>query len=128
MESEPLDSPRSPTLKDRWNRLSRHMRIGAGVLAFTVVVVAVKAGVSMRAETVTQLPDNLIQKNDCQTDQDCNGPHLICNAKQRCEALPNPTGFCTQPQVLTYAGTNGQAKHTFCKKGCAITEKGARCL
>ena len=116
-----------PTLKDRWNRMGHHMRAGIIILGIVAVVITVKTGINMR-DTGGRLPAHLIQKNDCQNNQDCKGPHLICNARRTCEALPNPIGSCTQLQVLTYVGTNGRAKHTFCEDGCAITDKGARCL
>ena len=127
MDNEPLEPVPSSTLKSRWNRLGRHTRAAVVVLALAAVVLVVKAGVSMRAETVTRLPANLIQNNECQNDQDCKGPHLVCNQRRTCEALPNPTGSCTQPQVLTYLGSNNFAKHTFCERGCILSDKGARC-
>lgn len=121
------DSTEKLTLKERWNRLGRHARAGVLVLALAVVALAVKTGVGLRAETVTKLPDTLTQKSECRTHSDCKGPHLLCNDRHACEALPDPIGACTQPQILTYVGSNGRAKHTFCEDGCILSEKGPRC-
>jgi len=120
------------------NPVKRDIRkvCAAGLALAAIVFIAHRNASLLGASTLlnengelqTQLPERLIQKETCVGSADCKGPYSVCNLEGTCEPLPNPEGMCTQPQVLTYVGSNGRAKHTYCKNGCAVPPQGARCL